>query len=219
MGVHHTPLEKAFPPTPDVSSSLDVGAALACRAGGPGSAPVPRRLQSSPSTQWSPCFPVGSGICSLRGFISLESRPAPSRLQTLLCPTWVVGGEYCACQRAQPTLQYQAPPGRASTDTLGQEGPGPCTEALGVLGTLGTLGLVSWAPKPLLPGPWSPAMGSWEQGAVPSGCPPSYLLHPWQSSIHQRRQTPGDMLPAGPGRSHAGPQWTRSRRSCNFCFL
>ena len=75
-----------------------------------------------------------------------------------------------------------------------------------MLGTLGTLGLASWgAQSPFCPGPQSPAVGSWEQGAVPSGCSPSYLFHPRQPAIHQRRlQTHQESLPAD-GRSPRRP--------------
>lgn len=163
-----------------------------------------------PCGQWD-LFPSG---------IHLPGEQArSSRLQTL-CPLRVVGGESHACPKSTAHSAVPSASRRGfHTDTPGQEGLGPCTQALGVLGTLGTLGLVSWGTQnPFCPGPWSPAVGSWEQGAVPSGCPPSYLLHPWQSSIHQRRlQTHQESLPAD-GRSHAGPQWTRSRRSCNFVF-
>lgn len=146
-----------------------------------------------------------------------EEQARSSQLQTL-CPPRVVGGETHAWLKS---AAHSAVPSASQrgfhTDTPGQEGLGPCTEALGVLGTLGTLGLASRGTQnPFCPGLWSPVVGSWEQGAVPSGCPPSYLLHLPQSAIHQRRlQAHQESLPAD-GRSHAGPQWTRSRRSCDF---
>ena len=203
-----TPRGGPSPPTPDVSSSSDVGAALSTSGRRPGSPYCPCIYSLHPGLEGPRASLWGSGICSLRGFISLKSRPAPHSCRPCV-PRGLWAVRATLVQRAQPTLQYQAPPGGASTQTRWARKGWACARRhWGCWGPWGH-GLASQgAQSPFCPGPRSPAMGSWEQGLSPADVLPATFFIPGSlqfikgGSKHTRRVC---LQMAG---VHAGPQWT-----------